>query len=100
MREWLEEAVPAFADAIATAVVAYDPDRILIEGIFRRFPPGFRAKVAERLNQELTQVGRKAPPIEFFEGDDLRGARGAALLARDRVADRMIGEILKTGRRR
>ncbi|MHB1191229.1 MAG: hypothetical protein ACYC08_10370 [Armatimonadota bacterium] len=35
------------------------------------------------------------PEIGFYEGDDLMGARGAALAAMDRIADKSIAAALK-----
>ncbi len=83
---WLETAVPAFAEAIFTAVALYNPDRVVIEGIFSRFPVEVRERIAAEAETRLGRIPTPMPAIRFFEGDDLMGARGAALLARDRHA--------------
>ncbi|MCX6376521.1 MAG: ROK family protein [Armatimonadetes bacterium] len=96
VREWLRDAVPAFAQAIFAAVIAYNPDRVVIEGIFNRFPPKIRRQIIRAVNEELAEIGSTPPSIRFFEGDDLMGARGAALLARDAVADSVLAEIVRS----
>jgi len=92
--EWLREAAPAFAQAICTAVIAYNPDSVLIEGIFNRLPREVRDRVMEAVLGQLDQIGNMVPEIGFFQGDDLMGARGAALLARDNVADAVLAGIV------
>ena len=96
--EWLAGAVPAFAEAVAIGLVMYNPDRILIEGIFNRLPVGIRDRITGLATDEAVKLGHKPPKIEFFAGDDLFGARGAALLARDAVADAAVLDILRTAR--
>lgn len=96
VREWLKDAIPAFAQAIFAAVIAYDPGRVIIEGIFNRFPEKVRRKVIRAVKEELAHIGSAPPSIRFFEGDDLMGARGAALLARDSVADDILARIIRT----
>jgi predicted NBD/HSP70 family sugar kinase len=94
--EWLRGAVPAFAQAIYAAVIAYNPDRVLIEGIFNRFPAGVRRRIVELVTAELEKTANMLPEIRFFEGDDLMGARGAALLARDDVVDEAMIRIIRS----
>ncbi len=98
VKEWLAEAVPAFARAIVIGLVMYNPDRTLIEGIFNRLPAEVRGRITGLATDEAVKLGHKPPKIEFFEGDDLYGARGAALLARDAVADAAVLDILRTAR--
>lgn len=95
VREWLEEAVPGFAHAICAAIIIYNPDSVLIEGIFNKLPEETRGQIAEIVTEEVKQIGNMLPEIKFFEGDDLMGARGAALLARDGVADDVLGDMLQ-----
>lgn len=95
VQDWLVEAIPAFADAICTTTVAYNPDRVLIDGVFNSLPSEIRTRVTARVIDELAPTGFRIPVLEFFEGDDLMGARGAAYLARDQVADEAIGQALE-----
>lgn len=94
VNEWLEHAVPAFAQAITSAIILYNPHTVLIEGIFNRFPDAVRRQVVDAVTDEVMRVGNMVPAIRFFEGDDLMGARGAALLARDRIAEAAISDII------
>ncbi len=86
VRRWLETAVPAFAEALFTSIVMYGPDRTVIEGVMTLLPLPRREEILERVYREVDRVGLPRKPLEFFEGDDLMGARGAALLARDQIA--------------
>jgi predicted NBD/HSP70 family sugar kinase len=95
VQEWLSDAIPAFAQAIYAAVIAYNPDRVMIEGIFNKFPEDVRRRVIDTVNSEITHSSNMVPPIGFFEGDDLMGARGAALLARDTVADNVLADLIR-----
>ena len=96
VREWLKDAIPAFAQAVFSAIIMYNPDRVVIEGIFNRFSPKIRRQIIRMVNEELVEAGSTPPSIRFFEGDDLMGARGAALLARDVVADSVLAEIVRS----
>ncbi len=98
VREWTNNAIPAFAQAIYCAVMMYSPDRLIIEGIFSRLPREVRASVLDRVEREITRLGIALPEITFFEGDDLMGARGAAFVARDHIADDVILEVVRRGR--
>jgi predicted NBD/HSP70 family sugar kinase len=93
VQDWLSDAIPAFAQAIYAAVIAYNPDRVVIEGIFNKFPEDVRRRVIDTVNSEIAHHSNMVPPIGFFEGDDLLGARGAALLARDTVADEVLADL-------
>ncbi len=95
VQEWLRDAIPAFAQAIYAAVIAYNPDRVVIEGIFNKLPEDVRRRVIETVNQEIAHSSNMVPPIGFFEGDDLMGARGSALLARDTVADQVLADLIR-----
>jgi len=94
VQEWLREAVPAFAEAIYTGILVYNPHRVLIEGIFSRFPAGIRQTILETVTKQVARSGNLLPEIRFVEGDDLMGARGAALMARDSTADEAIRSII------
>ncbi|MDI6828521.1 MAG: ROK family protein [Armatimonadota bacterium] len=94
--QWLEDAVPAFAQAIYFAVMLYNPDRVLIEGIFNGMPAEVRDEILTRVKDEVMRAGNMIPEINFFEGDDLMGARGAAMLARDEVADEIFDGLIST----
>jgi len=96
--EWLSTATPAFAEAIYSAAMMYSPDQLIIEGIFSKLPKEVRANMIRLIENEMTRLGMTPPRVSFFEGDDLMGARGAAFLARDRVADDIITKILQPGR--
>lgn len=97
VREWLETAVPAFIQTIANAVVVYNPNTVLIEGMFSRFPEGIRQRILDGALAEIGRIGNMLPEISFFAGDDLMGARGAALMARDSVADQVLARIISEG---
>ena len=77
-------------------MVAYNPDRVVIEGIFNKLPDDVRATVLATVNQEIAHSSNMVPPIGFFEGDDLMGARGSALLARDTVADDVLADLIRS----
>jgi len=94
VREWLSAAVPAFIQTICNAVVAYNPDTVLIEGTFNKFPGETKRRILDGVVEEISRVGNMLPEISFFEGDDLMGARGAALLARDSIADEVLSRII------
>ncbi len=96
LQEWLRDAVPGFAQAIYAAVIGYNPDRVLIEGIFNNLPDEIRGEIIRTVTDELDRTGNMLPEIRFFEGDDLMGARGAALLARDTVADEVLAAIIRS----
>ncbi|HET6452778.1 MAG TPA: ROK family protein [Armatimonadota bacterium] len=96
VKEWLDGAIPAFSQAIFAAVIAYNPGSVLIEGIFNRFPENVRRRIITDVREELAKkIGYALPEIAFFEGDDLMGARGAALLARDTVADDVLASLIR-----
>ena len=96
VREWLDGAIPAFSQAIFAAVIAYNPGSVLIEGIFNRFPETVRRRIITDVREELAKkIGYALPEIAFFEGDDLMGARGAALLARDTAADEVLARLMR-----
>ncbi len=92
--EWMETAVPAFILTICNAVIVYNPDTVLIEGIFNKFLEQTKRRILDGVVDEVNRVGNMLPVISFFEGDDLMGARGAALLARDSVADKVLSQLL------
>jgi len=94
VQEWLKQAVPAFAQAIHLAIMTYNPDRVLIDGIFNKFPRKIRSAIVARVQQLVLSTGNMMPEITFYEGDDLMGARGAALLARDLVANDALASII------
>jgi predicted NBD/HSP70 family sugar kinase len=94
VRQWLKTALPAFAEAVFTSIVLYDPDRTVIEGLLNHLPASRREEILELVHQEVDRVRLPRRPIAFFEGDDLMGARGAALLARDQVAMRTLEHIV------
>lgn len=95
VQEWLMEAIPGFAQAIYSAVIAYNPDRAIIEGIFNKFPEAIRRQIIDTVVAEITHNSNMVPSIGFYEGDDLMGARGAALLARDNVADDVLSDLIR-----
>jgi predicted NBD/HSP70 family sugar kinase len=92
--KWLEQAVPAFIQTICNAVVVYNPDSVLIEGMFNTFPGRTKRRILDGVKKEINRVGNMLPEISFFEGDDLMGARGAALMARDSIADEVLTQII------
>jgi glucokinase len=92
---WLETAVPAFAEAVFTSIVMYGPDRTVIEGVMNLLPLSRREEILERVYGEVDRVGLTRRPVEFFEGDDLMGARGAALLARDQIAAETLEAVVR-----
>lgn len=92
--EWLGQAVPAFIQAICSAVVVYNPDTVLIEGMFNKFPTKTKRQILDGVVDEIGRIGNMQPKVRFFEGDDLMGARGAALLARDSIADGILTAIV------
>ena len=98
LTDWLDAAAPAFAQAIYCGIVMYSPDRVVIEGIFSSLPERVRADIARIVTEKLASVGLSAPSIGLFEGDDLMGARGAALMARDHVADDVLTELVRAMR--
>lgn len=98
VRRWLETAIPAFAEAVFTSIVMHDPDRTVIEGLLNRIPAPRRQEILDRVRRELDGVRFPVKPIAFFEGDDLMGARGAALLARDHVATPTLEHALLAAR--
>jgi len=98
LTEWLETAVPAFAQAIYSAIVLYRPNRVVVEGIFSGFLQDIRHEVSRIVADELAAVGLAAPPIGLYEGSDLSGAQGAALMARDRVADEVLVDLVRSAR--
>lgn len=91
---WLGTAVPAFIRAICNAVVVYDPNTVLIEGMFNSFPEETKRRIVDTALHEIGRVGNMLPEIRFFAGDDLMGARGAALMARDGVADLVLAGLI------
>ncbi|MBP6964931.1 MAG: ROK family protein [Armatimonadetes bacterium] len=97
VREWLGEAVPAFIQTICNAVVIYNPNSVLIEGLFNRFSEETRRRILDGALDEISRIGNMLPEIAFFDGDDLMGARGAALMARDSVADQILSRLLIPG---
>ncbi len=98
LTEWLGTATPAFAQAIYSGIVMYSPGRVIIEGIFSSVPEHVRAEIARMVTDRLASVGLSAPSIGLFEGDDLMGARGAAMMARDHVADDILIELVRAMR--
>lgn len=98
LTEWLETAVPAFAQAIYCGIVMYKPDQVVIEGIFSSLPERVREEIARAVTARLSAIGLSAPLVGLFEGDDLMGARGAALTARDHVADDILIELVRAAR--
>jgi glucokinase len=98
LTEWLDTAVAAFAQAIYSGVVMYSPDRVVIEGIFSMLPERVRAEIARMVTDRLASVGLSMPSIGLFEGDDLMGAKGAALMARDHVADDILIDLVRSAR--
>lgn len=98
VREWMASAIPAFAQAIYSAAMMYSPDRLIIEGIFNKLPKEVRGELMGTVESEITDHGMALPEISFFEGDDLMGARGAAFVARDHVADDIITGLVRAGR--
>lgn len=96
--EWITTATPAFAEAIYSAAMMYSPDQLIIEGIFSRLPKEIRTDMTTLIENEMTRLGLTPPEISFFEGDDLMGARGAAFVARDRIAEAVITDILQAKR--
>lgn len=92
--DWLEDAVPAFVQAIHLAIMLYNPNYVLIEGIFNRMPAEILERIVASVREEVIRTGNMTPEIKFFEGDDLMGARGAAMLARDTVADEILEGII------
>jgi len=98
VRQWLIAATPAFAQAVYCGIVMFAPDRVVIEGIFTNLPEHVRASIIETVTGELETVGLSVPTIGLFEGDDLMGARGAALVARDRVVDEVLTQLVHATR--
>lgn len=96
--EWLAKAAPAFAQAIYSAVMMYSPDRLTIEGMFIRMPQQTRRAIVNMVESEMARLGMTPPAIRFFEGDDLMGARGAAFVARDHIADEVVLGFMRAGR--
>lgn len=98
VREWMATAIPAFAQAIYSTAMMYSPDRLIIEGIFSKLPREVRNQMMSTIESEITDHGMALPEISFFEGDDLMGARGAAFVARDHIADEIITGLVRAGR--
>jgi predicted NBD/HSP70 family sugar kinase len=96
VKEWLACAVPSFAQAIYSGVVMYEPCRVIIDGVFNVMPERVRKHLVDLVTKELTTNGLALPRICLFHGDDLMGARGAAFIARDRVADDVITQVLQS----
>jgi len=95
LRKWLAVARRAFAQAIYCGIVMYSPDRVVIEGIFSNLSERARANITRMVSSELSSVGLPVPSIGLFEGDDLMGARGAALVARDHIADGVLTALVR-----
>ena len=93
---WLEKAIPAFAAALHAGALIYNPHRILLEGIFNDLPADSRQRLLELATQAIERSGLQSPTVEFYDSDDLMGARGAAFLARDEVADEALRGILRS----
>ena len=91
---WLGESIPAFCQAISIAVIAYNPNRIVIEGIFNHLTDDIRSRIMTTVQNELLQLGLMIPEMHFYEGDDLMGARGVAILARGHIADKSLAAIV------
>lgn len=98
LTEWLETAIPAFAQAIYSGIVMYRPDRVVIEGIFSRLPERVREEITRIVTANLAAIGFSVPQVGLFEGDDLMGARGAALTARDQVVDDILIGLVRAMR--
>lgn len=98
VEEWLAIAGPAFAQAVYCGIVMYSPNRVTIEGIFTSLPEQVRGDVVRIIAEDLRAVGIAEPAIGLYEGDDLMGARGAALMARDHVADGVLTELVRSMR--
>ncbi len=96
--KWLATAIPAFAQAVFSAALMYSPDRLIIEGIFNNLSKDVRTEMIGTVEEEIARLGMPAPEVSFFEGDDLMGARGAAFIARDQIADDLITDIVRAGR--
>lgn len=96
--EWLIAATPAFAQAVYCGIVMFAPGRVVIEGIFSNLPEHVRASIIRIVTDELETVGLAVPSIGLFEGDDLMGARGAALVARDHVVDDVLTQLVHATR--
>lgn len=98
VKQWLIAATPAFAQAVYCGIVMFAPDRVVIEGIFSSLPNHIRASIIRIVTDELETVGLSVPSIGLFEGDDLMGARGAALVARDRIVDGVLTQLVRATR--
>ncbi|MFF0751710.1 ROK family protein [Streptomyces sp. NPDC004267] len=80
------EAVEALADALATAVTLYDPERLVVGGGLARAGEAYVAPLREALARRLTF--QTMPEVIAAELGDRAGCVGAALLAHDLLARR------------
>lgn len=94
IREWLETAIPAFAQAVFITVAMFNPHHLIVEGIFNQFHESVHEAVRNAMARDLSDLTDAPPPIEFNQDDGLMGARGAAFLARDSVADEILAGVV------
>jgi predicted NBD/HSP70 family sugar kinase len=90
VQEWLQDAIPAFAEAIFTTIVVLNPEHILVEGIFDHLSGEVQQRITDAVAQRLAEAHHPVPEITFFQGDDLMGAIGASCFARDTVSSEAI----------
>ncbi|WP_406404966.1 ROK family protein [Streptomyces sp. NBC_00879] len=82
------EAIEALADGLATAISLYDPARVVLGGGLAKAGESFLAPLRKALGRRLTF--HAAPSVVPAHLGDRAGCLGAALLAQDLLAERVI----------